>query len=82
MAASGRDLVDVFPLQHCHHGGLSDVVGVSKTKLDDREQKQHGPISGLSPRLQNEFIIYLRTLSVNVAAKTEDRMLLMRVNCH
>lgn len=38
VAASGGDLVDMFPLQHCHHGGLPDVVGVSKTQLDHRER--------------------------------------------
>lgn len=71
VAASSRDLVDMFPLQHRHHGGLPDMVGVSKTQLDRGERKQHVPISDLAPRLWNEFIIYL----------TEPRVM-MRVKCH
>lgn len=40
MAAAGRDLVDVFPLQHGHHAGLSDVVGVSQTQLEEGEEEE------------------------------------------
>lgn len=35
VAASRRDLVDVFPLEHRHRRGLPHVVGVAQAQLDD-----------------------------------------------
>lgn len=35
MAASCRDLVDVFPLKHGDHCWFPDMVGVTQTELKD-----------------------------------------------